>query len=103
MAASALAPAGDRVELRNALRARCEMNGSGRDCRILNLTAQRAFVESYVPVLTGSGVTLYFRLPNSHQVCATGRVSDHKFQIGFSVDFLDLSLEDRDQIDSLVL
>lgn len=100
MSSSAFAPAGDRAENRNFLRARCEMNGSARDCRILNLTTQTVFVESFVPVLTGSTVTLRFRLPNGHEVCATGRVSDHKFQVGFSVDFAGLSPNDRDQINS---
>jgi len=99
---SACAPAGDRTELRNFLRARCEMNGNGRDCRILNLTAEGVFVESYVPAVTGSRITLRFRLPNGHQICAPGVVSDHRFQIGFSVEFVDLSPHDRDQITGIV-
>lgn len=100
-AVGACAPAGDRTELKNLLRARCEINGNGRDCRILNLTTERVFVDSFVPALTGTRVTLRFRLPNGHQVCTTGVVSDHKFQVGFSVDFVDLSPRDRDQISGL--
>ena len=99
---SACAPAGNRTELRNFLRARCEMNGNGRDCRIVNLTAEGVFVESYVPAVTGSRITLRFRLPNGHQICAPGVVSDHRFQIGFSVEFVDLSPHDRDQITGIV-
>ena len=99
---SACAPAGDRTELRNFLRARCEMNGNGRDCRIINLTAEGVFVESYVPAVTGSRITLRFRLPNGHQVCTPGVVSDHRFQVGFSVEFVDLSPHDRDQICGIV-
>ena len=99
---SACAPAGDRTELRNFLRARCEMNGNGRDCRIVNLTAEGVFVESYVPAVTGSRITLHFRLPNGHQVCTPGVVSDHRFQVGFSVEFVDLSPHDRDQIIGIV-
>jgi hypothetical protein len=99
---SACAPAGDRTELRNFLRARCEMNGNGRDCRIVNLTAEGVFVESYVPAVTGSRITLHFRLPNGHQVCTPGVVSDHRFQVGFSVEFVDLSPHDRDQITGIV-
>ena len=99
---SACAPAGDRTELRNFLRARCEMNGNGRDCRIINLTSEGVFVESYVPAVTGSRITLHFRLPNGHQVCTLGVVSDHRFQVGFSVEFVDLSPHDRDQITGIV-
>ena len=101
-AMGACAPAGDRAELRNFLRARCEMNGNGRDCRIVNLTAEGVFVESYVPAVTGSRITLHFRLPNGHQVCTPGVVSDHRFQVGFSVEFVDLSPHDRDQISGIV-
>ncbi len=101
-AAGVCASAGNRAQLQNFLRARCEMNGSGRDCRILNLTAQRVFVESFVPPPNGSKVILRFRLPGGHQVCSTGVVSDSKFESGFSVEFVDLSPYDRDQINSLV-
>ncbi len=101
-AVSACAPAGDRTESRNFLRARCEMNGSGRDCRIVNLTADGVFVESYVPEITGSRITMSFRLPNGHHVCTAGVVSDHRFQIGFSVEFVNLGPGDRDQINSIV-
>jgi hypothetical protein len=78
------------------------MDGNGRDCRILNLTSEGVFVESYVPELTGSRVTMSFRLPNGHQVCTSGIVSDYRFQLGFSVEFVDLSPHDRDQINGIV-
>jgi len=97
---SACAPAGDRVEI-NFLRARCEIEGKGRDCRILDLNSQRVFVDSFVPAVTGTTVTLRFRLPNGHQVCTSGLVTDHKFRVGFSVNFIDLSTHDREQIDNL--
>jgi hypothetical protein len=97
---SACAPAGDRTGIQ-FLRARCEVNGNGRDCRILNLTAQKVFVDSFVPAFTGTTVKLSFRLPNGHQVCTAGIVSDHKFQVGFSVDFVNLSDRDRDQINGI--
>jgi len=100
-AMGACASAKDRIEIRNFLRARCESNGNSRDCRIINLTTQTVFVESYVPSVTGSRVSLHFRLPNGHQVCAAGVVTDHKFQEGFSVNFVDLGQYDRDQINSL--
>ena len=102
MSAVGCAPAGDRTELRNFLRARCETNGNGRDCRIINLTPERVFVESYVPAVAGSRVLLSFRLPNGHEVCASGVVSNHRFRAGFSVDFVGLSSCDRDEINSLV-
>lgn len=101
-AVGACAAVGGRVESQGFLRARCEANGNARDCRILNLTAQRVFVESFVPALKGSHVKLSFRLPNGHQICAGGVVSEHRFQVGFDVDFMELSARDRDQINSLV-
>ncbi|MFY9557780.1 MAG: hypothetical protein WAV20_20735 [Blastocatellia bacterium] len=101
-AMGACAPAGNRTEFQDFLRARCEINGNGRDCRIINLTAERVFVESFVPAMTGSKVTLQFRLPNGHQVSTNGIVSDHKFQVGFGVDFQNLSPYDRDQINRVV-
>lgn len=84
------------------LRVRCEINGSGRECRILELNSRRAFVESFVPAVTGSRVRMNFHLPNGHQVCASGVVTHHKFKIGFGVDFTDMSGSDRDQIDSFL-
>lgn len=101
-AVGACASAKDGIELRNFLRARCELNGSGRDCRIISLTTQSVFVESFVPPVTGSKVRMWFRLPNGHQVCAAGMVTEHRFQEGFSVDFIELAQRDREQIDSLL-
>ena len=100
-AVGACASASNRVELRNFLRARCEQNGSSRDCRIINLSTRTVFVESFVPPVTGSVVSLYFRLPNGYQVSANGVVSDHRFREGFSVDFIDLPQVDCDQINNL--
>ncbi len=84
------------------LRARCEVDGNGRDCRIMNLNSRRVFVESYVPAVKGSKVTLHFRLPNGHQISANGVVAHHQFREGFDVDFTDLASHDREQIISLV-
>lgn len=92
----------NQAEYQGALRARCEITGSGRDCRVLRLTSRHAFVESFVPPITGSTVTLSFRLPNGHQVCSTGIVSHHEFAVGFAVDFTELSALDREQIVNLV-
>jgi hypothetical protein len=94
--------AGIKTEPRNLLRARCEIDGYGRDCRILDITARRAFVESFVPAPTGSMVTLHFSLPNGHQVCTSGVVSYHQIKVGFSVDFTGLSAGDKAQISSFV-
>ncbi|MGA9773362.1 MAG: hypothetical protein WBV94_30305 [Blastocatellia bacterium] len=89
-------------EYTGVLRARCEANGNGRDCRVLNLNSRRAFVESFVPPVTGSQVMLHFRLPNGHQVSTTGVVSRHQFTVGFDVDFTEMSAIDFDQINSLL-
>ena len=96
------ASSNSRAEYTDALRARCETNGNGRDCRVLNLTSSRAFVESFVPPVTGSQVVLHFRLPNGHQICATGVVSRHKFMDGFDVDFTEMSALDREQINGFL-
>ncbi|HWP43853.1 MAG TPA: hypothetical protein VNO14_11490 [Blastocatellia bacterium] len=84
------------------LRVRCEINGSGRECRILELNSRRAFVESFVPAVAGSKVKMNFHLPNGYQVCASGVVTHHQFKVGFGVDFVEMSGSDRDQIDSFL-
>lgn len=101
-AVGACASSNNRVDSKNFLRGRCEVNGSGRDCRLLNVSARNAFVESFVPAVTGSEVTLHFQLPNGHKVCTTGVVTHHRFKFGFDVDFTEMSSHDREQINSLV-
>jgi hypothetical protein len=86
----------------DSMRVHCEMNGLHRDCRLLDLTTRQAFVESFVPAVTGSTVTLRFRLPNGHQVCTTGVVSSHQFKVGFGVDLIDMSVQDREQLSDLI-
>jgi hypothetical protein len=46
-------------------------------------------------------VSLSFRLPNGHHVSANGVVTNHRFQEGFSVEFIDLPKGDREQINNL--
>lgn len=93
---------GHKAEAQSPLRARCVVDGYGRDCRILNIDSRSLFVESFVPPVKGSKVELQFRLPNGHQVCTAGVVSRHIFKVGFDVVFTDLSPFDRDEIDSLL-
>lgn len=93
---------GKQTTYRGELRARCEANGSGRDCRLLNLTPAKAFIESYIPHVAGTHVELHFSLPNGHQVRTAAVVSNHNITEGFDVDFIDLSATDREQIISLV-
>lgn len=102
-AAGVCASSNNRTEYRGVLRARCETSGNARDCRLLNLTTGRAFVESFVPPVAGSEVTLHFRLPNGHQICASGVVTHHQFKVGFDVDFTELSVNDREQISGLLV
>lgn len=103
MSAVGMCKSVDRREDSNIfLRARCEINGSGRDCRILDLKSNGAFIESFVPTVTGTRVTLRFDLPNGHQVCTGGVVRYHQFKVGFGIDFTDLSSSDCEQINSLV-
>jgi hypothetical protein len=100
MSTGSCAPA-KRREVAGSIRGRCEVNGSKRDCRILNLTDETGFVESFVPAVRGSQVLLQFRLPNGHPVTTNGVVSDHEFKIGFDVVFTGMSPADREQINSL--
>ena len=101
-AVGACASSNNRADSKGFLRARCEVNGSRRDCRLLNISSRKVFVESFVPAITGSEVRLQFQLPNGYQVCTTGIVTHHRFRFGFDVDFTEMSSYDREQINSLV-
>ncbi|MFL6276673.1 MAG: hypothetical protein ACJ74G_15905 [Blastocatellia bacterium] len=96
------ASSGRQAVYTGELRARCEAQGSGRDCRLFNLTPRRAFIESFIPHVTGTRVLLRFNLPNGHQVCTTGVVSNHNFTKGFDVDFTEISAADCEQIINLI-
>ena len=100
MSATVCAPARNRGG-EGSVRARCEVNGSARECRVVNLTGEGAFVESFVPALTGSKVLLKLQLPNGQAVTANGVVSRHEFKRGFDVVFTGLSSADRQQIDGI--
>jgi hypothetical protein len=102
MSAAGMCPTIRRTDEQGLMRVRCEIDGAGRDCRILELDSRRAFIESFVPAITGSRVRMQFRLPSGHQVCATGIVSSHEFKVGFGVDFTGLSLNDREQLTKLI-
>lgn len=92
----------NRIESEGFIRARCEVNGSARDCRLTNISSRKAFVESFVPAITGSEVKLHFQLPNGHSVCTTGVVTHHRFKFGFDVDFTAMSSRDQEQINNLL-
>ena len=95
---SAAATAGLAKQEKPLIRVRCEAAGAGRDCRILDLNPNGAFIESFVPLLTGSPVSLRFSLPNGHAVLVSGLVNYHQFKVGFGVQFTNLSNNDLDQI-----
>ena len=95
---SATALAGQVTAPKHLMRVKCETAGVGRECRIMDLSPTGAFIESFVPVVTGSEVTLQFQLPNGHMVCAAGVVKYHQFKIGFGLEFTELSASDRNQI-----
>jgi hypothetical protein len=90
------------TDIRPALLVRCDVNGSARKCRILELDSNQAFIESFVPAVTGSIVTLQFNLPNGYEINAKGTVSDHQFTVGFKVDFNYLPSSDREQIEEFL-
>jgi hypothetical protein len=92
--AGRIRPSGER------LLARCESHSGGRDCRILALDHQGAFIESFVPFKTGVEVKLRFQLPNGHEISAAGVVGYHQFKVGFGVEFSGLSHSDLEQLRS---
>jgi hypothetical protein len=91
-------PAGSKA----LLRVRCETDDGGRDCQMLDLNSSGAFVECFVPPITGSKVNLRFRLPGGHTVNAGAVVKYHQFKLGFGLEFTTLSSTDRDQIASFL-
>jgi hypothetical protein len=84
------------------LRAQCEVNGMSRDCRVTNINESGLFVESFVPAVAYSKVNLSFNLPNGHQILTSGIVTKHQFKSGFDVDFENLSVTDREQINNFI-
>ena len=84
------------------LRARCEVNGMKRDCRVSAIHEGGLFVESFIPAVTGANVNLSFHLPNGHYINTAGVVTHHQFKIGFNVDFVQLSPADREQLNGFV-
>jgi hypothetical protein len=84
------------------LRAQCEVNGMNRDCRVINLNPNGLFVESFVPAVTNAKVQLSFCLPNGHKIATPGVVSHYQFKTGFNVDFIELSLKDREEINNFI-
>lgn len=80
------------------LRARCETADGGRECRIMDLSHKGVFIESFVPLVSGTEVNLKFRLPNGHMVCTAGVVKYHQFKVGFGLEFTNLSNPDQHQI-----
>jgi hypothetical protein len=84
------------------IRAQCEVNGMSRECRVNNLNQNGLFVESFVPAITNSKVHLSFCLPNGHKIAAPGVVINHQFKTGFKVDFIELSMKDREEINNFI-
>jgi hypothetical protein len=80
------------------LRASCQAPGGRRECRILSLDSRGAFIESFVPPVTGSIVELQFHLPGGHLVRAAALVKYHQFRVGFGIEFTEISDSDREQI-----
>jgi hypothetical protein len=99
---SAAARAEMPVGTRQFLRVRCETNSGGRECRIMDLSSAGAFIESFVPPVTGSHVNVRFRLPGGETIRTNGVVKYHQFKIGFGLEFTDLSSTDKGLISSFL-
>ena len=94
MSATALA---ERSQASRGIHVRCETGEGGRDCRVLELKSDGAFIESFVPLPTGATVNMLLHLPDG-DVSASGVVKYHKFTVGFGVEFTELSARDRNTI-----
>lgn len=89
------------IDSKGFLRARCESEGLARDCRMTDIDANGAFIECFVPPVSGSPVKLRFDLPNGRSVKADGVVARHEFKVGFHVAFTALSPRDRRELEVL--
>jgi hypothetical protein len=87
---------------KNDIRAKCEINGLHRECRVFQLNEKGLFIESFVPAITGSKVAIHLNLPNGHQVSTQAVVTHHQFKEGFKVNFINLSAIDGEQINNCV-
>ena len=96
---SAVATAGRSRQTGGSIHVRCETNDGARDCRVLELRSDSAFIESFVPLPTGAKVNLLLRLPVG-DVSAAGVVTNHRFTVGFGVAFTEISSGDRRAIAS---
>jgi len=99
---SAAARAKKPLGTKQFLRVRCETNNGGRECRVMDMNSKGAFIESFVPPITGSTVNLRFRLPDGQTIRTNGIVNYHQFKVGFGLEFTDLSSSDRTLISSLL-
>ena len=99
---SAVARAKKPVGTKQFLRVRCETKSGGRECRVMDMSPTGAFIESFVPPVTGSSVNLRFSLPGGKTIRTSGIVKYHQFKVGFGLDFTDLSSTDRGLISSFV-
>ena len=91
---SAVASAGRSRQTGGSIHVRCETNDGARDCRVLELRSDSAFIESFVPLPTGAKVNLLLHLPGG-DVSAGAIVTTHQFKVGFGVKFTELSSGDR--------
>ena len=96
---SAVASAGRSRQAGQSIHVRCETRDGARDCRVLELQSEGAFIESFVPLPTGAKVNLLLHLPGG-DVSAAGIVTNHQFSVGFGVAFTQLSTGDRRAIAS---
>jgi len=99
---SAVARAKKPVGTKQFLRVRCETKSGGRECRVMDMNQEGAFIESFVPPVTGSKVSLRFRLPGGETIRTNAIVKYHQFRVGFGLEFTDLSSSDRGLISNFL-
>jgi hypothetical protein len=83
---------------RDAVRIVCTADGTRRECRLLDASSKRLFIESFVPLVRGVEVALELHMPGGRQIRTNGVVSYHQIRVGFVVDIEDLPARDHEDI-----
>lgn len=91
---SAVASVGRSRVYEKPIHVKCQTMEGSRHCKVLELKSDSAFIESFVPVFTGSKVNLLLHLPTG-DVMAAGIVTSHRFAVGFDVAFTEISHTDQ--------
>ncbi len=77
-------------------------NECSRYGKILNLSTTGCLISTQVEPLNGKTIYLKFGLPTGHSIALQGEVVQFRRNVGFALEFENLSEEDRFTLDQLV-